>query len=80
MSEVKHLTIEELEAGLEEIRQSPKNHGTLTLIVRRPQREQREVLAEGELDLLEGLLGDNWKSRGSANLTSRIRCCGIENP
>jgi len=66
MSEVKHLTIEELEAGLEEIRQSPKNHGTLTLIVRRPQREQREVLAEGELDLLEGLLGDNWKSRGSA--------------
>jgi hypothetical protein len=35
------------------------------MIVRRPVTEQREVIEEGELDLREGLLGDNWRARGS---------------
>jgi hypothetical protein len=64
---VKHLTSEELEAGLENIRQSPKNDGTLELIVRRPRIDDREVLAEGELHLVEGLVGDNWRLRGSTS-------------
>jgi MOSC domain-containing protein YiiM len=34
--------------------------------VRRPQTEVREILAEGELDLEEGLVGDNWRNRGSS--------------
>jgi hypothetical protein len=63
---VKHLTMEELEAGLDEIRQSPKDEGVLELIVRRPQRDEREVLEEGELHLAEGLLGDSWRRRGSS--------------
>ncbi len=62
---VKHLTLEEMEAGLENIRQSPKENGKLIMIVRRPETERREVVAEGRLDLLEGLVGDNWKERGS---------------
>jgi hypothetical protein len=66
-TEVKHLTMEELEAGLEEIYRSPKDEGVLKLIVSRPQTEEREVLAEGELDLEEGLVGDNWRSRGSSS-------------
>ena len=45
----KHLTTEELEAGFENIRQSPKDNGTLDMIVRRPQIEEREVLSEGKL-------------------------------
>lgn len=61
-----HLTQAELEAGLEAILQSPKNEGTLELIVRRPAIEVREVLQIGELDLHDGLLGDNWKTRGSS--------------
>jgi hypothetical protein len=67
MSEVKHLTMEELEAGLDEIRQSPKEAGTLALIVRRPETEKREILEEGELSLEDGLVGDNWKTRGSSD-------------
>jgi hypothetical protein len=63
---VKHLTIEALEAGIEQIRQSPKDEGLLALIVRRPQTDEREVLQEAELDLAEGLVGDNWRSRGSS--------------
>jgi hypothetical protein len=66
MADVKHLTREELEAGLAEIRQSPKDEGVLEMIVRRPRTGEREVLAEGELDLTEGLVGDNWRTRGSS--------------
>jgi len=65
MSEAKHLTMAELEAGLDTIRQSPKNEGVIALIVRRPQVDAREVLEKGELDLAEGLVGDTWKVRRS---------------
>lgn len=64
MTTVKHLTIQELEAGLAHIRQSPKDNGMLKLLVRRPRESEREVLEEGILDLVHGLLGDNWKTRG----------------
>lgn len=63
---MKPVTMAELEAGLEGIRQSPTDAGVLALIVRRPQVEAREVLEEGELDLFDGLVGDNWKTRGSS--------------
>ena len=63
---MKHVTMAELEAGLENIRQSPTDAGVLELIVRRPQVEAREVLEGGELHLVEGLVGDNWKTRGSS--------------
>ena len=69
MSEEKHLTMAELEAGLDEIRQSPKEEGVIALIVRRPKVDAREVLEEGELDLVEGLVGDTWKVRGSSRTT-----------
>jgi hypothetical protein len=59
------LTTEELHAGLEGIRQSPKDEGVLELIVRRPQIGEREVLDEGELDIVDGLVGDTWRTRGS---------------
>lgn len=60
-----NLTTDEIEAGLETVRHSPKDGGVLELIVRRPQSEQREVLEEGTLDLTVGLVGDNWIERPS---------------
>jgi hypothetical protein len=62
---VKHLTMEELEAGLDDIRRSPKDEGALELIVRRPSLGERESLTEGELDVAQGLVGDTWRTRGS---------------
>ena len=53
----------DLEAGLDHIRQSPKDGGTLELIVRRPSVGKREVLEHGELDTAVGLVGDSWKDR-----------------
>ena len=58
--------MDELEAGLDEIRQAPKDEGVLRLIVRRPQIEEREVLEEAELHLEDGLIGDSWIRRGSS--------------
>jgi hypothetical protein len=60
-----HLTTSELEAGVDEIRRSPKDDGVLKLIVRRPGVGEREVLDEGKLDLQLGLVGDTWKERPS---------------
>ena len=66
VAEIRHLSMEELEQGLDHIRQSPKDEGLLELIVRRPHVDAREVLEEGELSLLEGLVGDSWSTRGSS--------------
>lgn len=65
MLEVTHLSMAELEAGMDDILRSPKDNGVLKMIVRRPQEDEREVLDSGELDLVHGLVGDNWKARGS---------------
>ena len=65
MAAVKHLTIAELEAGLDHIRQSPKDAGLLQMIVRRPSVNQRQVLDEAQLDPIAGLVGDNWRTKGS---------------
>lgn len=66
MNDARHLTMNELEQGLDDVRNSPEDEGVLKMIVRRPEVERREVLAEGELHPSEGLVGDNWKSRGSS--------------
>lgn len=75
----RHPTADELEAGLAEIARSPAAEGTVELIVRRPAEGEREVLIEGTLDLVEGLVGDMWLRRGSrrtpdgsANLNAQV--------
>jgi hypothetical protein len=60
-----HLTMEQLEASLDYLREAPKDNGLLELIVIRPNVETREVLSEGQLDIKLGLVGDNWSKRGS---------------
>ena len=66
---VRHLTISELEAGLDEIGRAPKDGGAVEMIVRRPEIGEREILQEGALDLVDGLVGDSWKIRSSKRTT-----------
>lgn len=65
MKTTKHLSLQELEAGLDHILQSPRESGTVEMIVRRPRVDEREVLAEASLDLTVGLVGDTWNARFS---------------
>jgi hypothetical protein len=52
---------------LEHIRSSPKDEGVLDLIVRRQAVNEREVLEQAELDLVQGLVGDTWNRRRSTS-------------
>ena len=54
----------ELEQALAHITRAPAEAGRVELIVCRPQPGQRAVLAEARLSLVEGLVGDCWKTRG----------------
>ena len=57
-----HLTTEQLEAGLDEIRASPVGAGTLEMIVRRPAIDERACSTPGPRSV-EGLVGDAWLAR-----------------
>ena len=63
--DIVHQTTEQIEAGLDHVKASPSDHGTLELIVQRPGEDMRVVLGEAELNQEEGLAGDTWNQRGS---------------
>jgi hypothetical protein len=56
-------TADQLESGLAHVREAPADAGTVELIVRRPETDEREVLDEGVLDVEVGLVGDRWSRR-----------------
>jgi hypothetical protein len=58
-----HRTAEQLEAGIDAIRASPREEGTVDWIACRPAQGERTVLETATLDLVEGLVGDNWVTR-----------------
>ena len=58
-----HLATDNLHAGLDHIRQSPKDEGRVDLIVRRPGEDEREVVDEAALDCQDGMVGDTWNVR-----------------
>ena len=66
-----HLSYAELEAALPEIERSPRERGTVRLIVRRPSSGEREVLAAATLDVEEGLVGDRW-ARGKRRRVNQL--------
>ena len=72
LADTLHVSLDALEAGLDEIRCSPRDTGTLAWIVRRPAVDAREVVTEGRLDLVEGLVGDNWIDRGNSHMPGGV--------
>jgi MOSC domain-containing protein YiiM len=65
---VRHLALTELEDGLPEIRQSPKDRGRVKAIVIRPETDARESLQQCELSPELGVHGDNWANGCSMSL------------
>jgi MOSC domain-containing protein YiiM len=60
---MQHRTIAELEPHLDHLAASPKELGTVELLVCRPTKGTRRLLDEGELDTTVGLVGDSWSTR-----------------
>ena len=58
----RHLAAGELAAGLAAIRTSPRDGGTLEMIVARPSEGQRRQLERGKLTPQDGLVGDRWRA------------------
>lgn len=65
MHQTMHLTLSEMEAQIEHIRQSPPDEGVLEMIVCRPAENERKMLFEAELNTQRGLVGDTWLARGN---------------
>ena len=65
---VRHLSRDELEAGLPRILGSPSESGLVALIVQRPAVGERLALDSGTLSTAEGLAGDNWKARARGKM------------
>lgn len=61
-----HRSADELAAGVDEVRRSPHGAGTLELIVVRPAAAQRAVVEQVQFDLVDGVVGDCWRARGSS--------------
>ncbi len=55
----------DLDRHLDALRAAPSHEGRLELIVRRPDRDLRDVLDEAVLDPDHGLVGDSWLARGN---------------
>lgn len=66
-----HLDLATLDAGLAEIRRAPQDAGTVELVARRPAEDEREVLAEAQLDTAAGLVGDDW-AEGKADPARQV--------
>lgn len=66
-------TTHDLTAALDHLRAAPADEGRLALLVRRPAVEEREVLAQGRLDPVHGLIGDNWLSRATSHAIAEGR-------
>ena len=60
---VTYLATDDLHAGLDHVRRSPKDDGRVELIVRRPAENEREAVEEATLDCHDGLVGDTWHVR-----------------
>lgn len=76
----RHRTLAELEAGLAALPPAPRDHGTLELIVVRPDKGTREVVAERNLSRAGGVEGDHWakgcwKSLDNGNPDPDVQIC-----
>ena len=65
MCAVEHRSAAQITAGLDDVRRAPAQAGRVELIVRRPDVDAREAVSGGVLNLIDGLVGDNWRTRGS---------------
>lgn len=62
---MRHLTTEEIEAGMARVLASPRDRGRLEMIVVRPAENERAVLDEAACTIGGGVEGDSWAASRS---------------
>lgn len=62
----RHRPADELVAVLDDVAGSPRTDGTVDMVVARPHDGHRDVLDRGTFTVADGLVGDNWRTRGSS--------------
>jgi MOSC domain-containing protein YiiM len=77
---IRHLTMDELKAGLTHIRGAPKDKGVLQAIVARPAHGERRDLEAVDISLAGGVHGDHWskgcwKSLDDGNPDPDVQIC-----
>ncbi|MEZ5978104.1 MAG: MOSC domain-containing protein [Planctomycetota bacterium] len=64
-AEAVHRTLEELDATFDHVAAAPRERGVVQHLAVRPDVDRRETREEVELTLEDGVVGDNWRVRGS---------------
>lgn len=72
------LTTTDIETRLSEQGASPRDNGTVEMIVCRPEDNVRRVLEEAEISEQDGMIGDNWRVRGSKHTEDGSAMPGTE--
>jgi hypothetical protein len=57
----------DLDPAYADLRAAPRDAAPVTLLVARTSRDEREIVNEAVLDIEEGMVGDDWKARGSSS-------------
>ena len=70
-------TLAELLDGLDDVRDAPKEVGTLELIVARPAVDERQELDSAELVVDGGLAGDRWSRGSKSSLKSQLTVMNV---
>ncbi len=68
----KHLSLDELNSGLEALPPAPRDSGTLALIVRRLADGERETPKSARLSPEEGIPGDGWNRRPPRDVGAQL--------
>jgi len=69
---VSEARVDRLQQGLAHILGSPRDRGTLEMVVRRPAEDEREVVNEARIEPGRGVVGDSWGSRGVPSLEAEV--------
>jgi hypothetical protein len=58
---VEYVTQQEIDRRMSWVLESPSDHGSVSLIVVRPQTDQRDVIGQAHFSAEAGVAGDNWQ-------------------
>ena len=61
------MTLDQLWDGWHQLETSPQDVGSIEMMIRRPDVDEREEVQEADFDTGQGMVGDNWLTRGSSS-------------